>query len=279
MKIAVASGKGGTGKTTIALALAQAAGKDSWLFDCDVEEPNAHLFLQEEPSETRKVTLPLPKALRENCTGCGKCVEVCRFHALARLGKKILVFPELCHSCGGCLLACGEKALEETAFPIGELRLTHSPHFHLASGVMDVGYSMAPFVIRELKKFADTLSAPYKIFDAPPGTSCSMVTAVRGCSHVLLVTEPTPFGLHDLILACETLKELQIPCSVILNRAGENDPLIEDFCRKNAIPLRLKIPFSREIAKGYSEGKRLLDIEEGLREKFRALLKALERGS
>lgn len=277
MKIAVASGKGGTGKTTVALALAQAAGKDAWLFDCDVEEPNAHLFLPEKPEIEQEVSIPLPKFLPEKCNGCGKCVKVCRFHALARLGKKVLVFPELCHSCGGCLLACPEKALTEEAYMIGKLKFTRSPHFHLASGVMEIGYSMAPFVIEELKRFASTLPAPVKIFDAPPGTSCSMVTTVRNCDHVFLVTEPTPFGLHDLTLAYETLKELEIPASVILNRSGKNDDLIEDFCFKNKLPLVLKIPFSREIAEGYSEGKRLLDILPSLKEKFILLLKGVEK--
>ncbi|MBR2435611.1 MAG: ATP-binding protein [Lentisphaeria bacterium] len=272
MKIAVASGKGGTGKTTVSLALAESAGRGCVLLDCDVEEPNCHLFLAETVTEKVPVTIPLPEFAVSACSGCGECVKVCRFHALARLGKRVLVFPELCHSCGGCLLACQEKALRETSFPIGEIQVRNTDSFQLISGVMNVGYSMAPFVIRALKEYAFAAEHDITILDAPPGTSCSMVTAVRDSDYVILVTEPTPFGLHDLALAHQTLRELGIPCGVIINRADENNGIIEDYCRENQLPLLLRIPFSKEIAAGYSAGRTLLQTVPGLRESFQQLI-------
>lgn len=270
MKIAVASGKGGTGKTTIALALAQCWGPKVCLVDCDVEEPNCHLFLQQTVEESFPVMVSIPKFLDHNCLGCGKCVAACRFHALARLGKRILVFPELCHSCGGCLLACPTQALEECPHEIGKIEIRQDKAFTLISGEMKVGHSMAPPVIRQLKE--KTTNEPLVIYDSPPGTACSMVTTVRGCDYVVLVTEPTPFGLHDLNLAVLTLKMLQIPCGVILNRATEtDDSLIETYCQEKGLDLLLKIPYSCQVAEGYSRGLPLLTILPELRAKIMQL--------
>lgn len=275
MKIAVASGKGGTGKTTVSLALAEAVGSHCCLADCDVEEPNCRLFSAAEIRQEIPVAVPLPEFAATSCSGCGKCTEFCRFHALARLGKRILVFPELCHSCGGCLELCPEGALREKSHIIGRIEVAADPRFTLASGIMTVGHSMAPPLIRRLKEFTSTY--PDTVFDAPPGTACSMVSTIRGCDHIILVTEPTPFGLHDLQLAYHTAAALQIPCSVILNRAGGNDGIIRDFCRRNDVPLAMEIPFSDAIAAGYSRGRSLLESAPELRGGFSALVSKLRR--
>jgi len=270
MKIAVASGKGGTGKTTVALALAECAGAGVLLADCDVEEPNCHLFLDVAADSVENVTVPVPEFVSESCAGCGKCVEICRFHALARLGKRVLVFPELCHSCGGCVRICPEHALLEKPHVIGKLEFRHTDNFQLLSGIMKIGNSMAPPLIRAVKE--RLAEAKNVIFDAPPGTACPMVTTVRGCDYVILVTEPTPFGLHDLTLAVHTLSLLQIPCGIILNRAGgKSDHLIENYCRETSISILLKIPFSRPLAEGYAQGKRLLQVMPELRNEFQKI--------
>jgi len=224
-----------------------------------VEEPNCHLFFPNDAETEEHVVVPIPEFVSKVCSGCGKCVESCRFHALARLDKRILVFPELCHSCGGCVRSCPENMLKEKPHVIGKLEFRQPKNFRLVSGVMNIGHAMAPPVIRALKeRVAD---AENVIFDAPPGTACPMVTTVRGCDYVILVTEPTPFGLHDLKLAVRTLALLKIPCGLILNRSdGKPDALIEKFCMDACIPILLKIPFSRSLAEGYSQGKRLLQV-------------------
>ncbi len=275
MKIAVASGKGGTGKTTVALALAESFGPETLLVDCDVEEPNCHLFSTAPVLSLRSVKIQVPAFDDSRCTGCGACVKACRFHALARLGSRILLFPELCHSCGGCQLACPESAIQETSEKIGTIEFRADARFQLLSGTMKIGHAMAPPVIRQLKSIAD--GHRHVIFDAPPGTACSFTTTVQGCDIALLVTEPTPFGLHDLKLAVDALKVMKLRHAVILNRSlPEGDELIDTYCRKNQIPLLLKIPFSREAAEGYSCGRSLLSTRPEWGEKFQHLRKQLE---
>lgn len=278
MRIAVASGKGGTGKTTVALALAECAGPDAVLADCDVEEPNCHLFSAAPAADSRPVEVSAP-VFGGACDGCGACVRACRFHALARLGRRVLVFPELCHSCGGCVSACPSGALAERPRRIGRIEWRRDPRFRLATGILDVGQTQSPPLIRALK--AALPETGTVILDAPPGTACPFVTTVRDCDYAALVTEPTPFGLHDLALAVAVLRALRpgFPCGVILNRAGEGDAAVEAFCRREKIPLLLKIPFSRAVAEGCSAGKSLLSVLPELKRPLREWLAEREAAS
>ena len=272
MKIAVASGKGGTGKTTVAtsLALSIAADRgqspiasDPPLFlDCDVEAPNAHLFLKPVFEERQEIGILVPQVNETRCTHCGKCAEVCQFHAIAVLGDKTLVFPQLCHGCGSCQLICPEGAIAEVLNVTGLLeRGKTQAGIAFARGVMNVGEPMAVPVIRQLKKWA--LARPYQvvILDAPPGTSCPVVETIRGTDFLLLVTEPTPFGLHDLKLAAEVTQELGIPAGVIVNRDRQvaYQPL-EEFCQAIKLPILMRIPFERSIAEGIARGQTLIEI-------------------
>jgi MinD superfamily P-loop ATPase len=272
MRIAVASGKGGTGKTTVAtsLALSLAADRgaspitsDPPLFlDCDVEAPNAHLFLKPVFEERQEVGILIPHVDETRCTHCGKCAEVCQFHAIAVLGEKTLVFPQLCHGCGSCQLICPEGAIAEVLNVTGILeRGKTESGIAFARGVMNVGEPMAVPVIRQLKKWAAAQPYQVVILDAPPGTSCPVVETVRGADFLLLVTEPTPFGLHDLKLAAEVAQELGIPAGVIVNRDREvaYRPL-EEFCQAIKLPILMRIPFERSIAEGIARGQTLVEI-------------------
>lgn len=274
MKIAVASGKGGTGKTTVSIALAETLGSRAVLLDCDVEEPNCHLFLQGEIESSASVTVMVPRFHQELCTGCGRCSKVCRFNAIASLGKRQLIFQELCHSCGGCLLSCPAGALTEDTMEIGRIHRRRPGTFPLFSGELQIGHALSVPLIRQLKTCC--IEGKINILDAPPGTACPMVNSVRGCDLVILVTEPTPFGLHDLAAAVETLRTMKIPCGIIINRDENKGSLIDDYCRKNDLPILLRIPFSRKIAEGYSAGRSLLQSAPELKERFSLLLEKAE---
>lgn len=270
MRIAVASGKGGTGKTTISLALAEAAGAGTRLLDCDVEEPNCHLFVSAKP-ERSTVTVLKPEADESLCTGCRKCVEICRFNAVAVLGRKVLLFSDLCHGCGGCVRVCPTGALTEKPYEIGEAGTCGAGDFSLTDGCLSIGQTMSPPLIRAVKKEAGPGSGTV-IIDCPPGTSCSMIAAVREADFVLLVTEPTPFGLHDLTLAVETLRELKLPFGVVVNRADSGDDRGRSYCQSENIPILLEIPNRREIAEAYSRGETLLRTMPEWKGKFERLL-------
>ncbi len=282
MRIAVASGKGGTGKTTIATSLALSlAGQ--WepgsappigplFLDCDVEAPNAHLFLQPEIGQQREAGLLIPTVDESRCSHCSRCVEVCQYHAIAAIGKKTLVFSQLCHGCGSCALNCPEGAIRETWDVIGLLERGVTPSgVDFARGALNIGEPMAVPVIRQLKQWAKPDAGQIVIVDASPGTSCPVVEAVRGADFLLLVTEPTPFGLHDLRLAVEMAGELQIPAGVALNRHQDTNGyarLVEAFCREQGLPILLRIPFERGIAAGMAQGKNLIEIHPKYRELF-----------
>ena len=275
MIVAVASGKGGTGKTTIATSLARALvdlDQEVSFLDCDVEAPNAHLFLQPEFEHTKNVDLLIPQVDIERCTACGRCAEICQYHAIVVLGQKTLVFPELCHGCGSCTLECPEKAISEIPEKLGVLEAGTTPNgIQFARGLLDVGEPMAVPVIHQLKKWQSTQNTGISIWDSPPGTSCPVVESIRGADYLLLVTEPTPFGLHDLKLAAQLATELDIPAGVIINRDGIGDNQVEAFCQEVDIPILMRIPLDREIGAGIAQGKALIDIRPAYKSRFKAL--------
>ncbi len=273
MQIAIASGKGGTGKTTLSVALAQVWDGPVQLLDCDVEEPNASIFLSLKSQTEKRVFVPVPAVDSARCTGCGKCAAICQFNALAVAGKTVLVFTELCHSCGGCARICPEKAITEVPFSVGTIRQGQSGNIQFMEGRLDVGRAMAPPVIRAVKKAADP-KLPVLI-DCPPGTSCPMITAVKGSDFILLVTEPTPFGLHDLTLAVETVRLLNIPFGVIINRSDAGDNRVVEYCKRENIRLLLQIPESRKIAEACSRGESILSAAPELAPSLRNLLEEI----
>jgi len=258
MIISVASGKGGTGKTLVAtsLALSLKDREQVQLLDCDVEEPNDHVSLKPVFTRSEAVCIPVPKIDEGKCTYCGKCAEVCAYHALAVFPKDVLVFSQLCHGCGACSYLCPEKAITEEMREIGVVESGHADGIAFAHGKLNVGEAMATPVIRKVKE--QTNREDVAIADVPPGTSCPVVESVKGSDFCILVTEPTPFGLHDLALAVETVRELNIPCGIVLNRAGIGDSGVEEFCHKENLPILLTIPLDMEIARNYSRGVTLV---------------------
>lgn len=270
MKIAVASGKGGTGKTTVSANLALTIGSGVQLLDCDVEEPNAHLFLRGRETGSEVVTIPIPEVQESLCDGCGECGRMCRYHAIASFGSAPLVFPDLCHGCGGCALVCPRGAIRETGKRIGVVETREVDGITLIQGRLDIGVAMAPPLIRAVKTHLDTKKT--SILDAPPGTSCPVIATVRGSDFVVLVTEPTPFGLNDLRLAVDMIRELSIPFGVVVNRMGAGDERVHRFCRGEDIPILLELPDDRRIAEAYSRGELVVDALPEYASHFATLL-------
>jgi len=277
MIISVASGKGGTGKTLVAtsLALSLRGGAKVQLLDCDVEEPNDHIFLHAAINQSQPVFLPIPKIDETKCTYCGKCAEVCAYNAIAVIKKKVLVFPELCHGCGACSYLCPESAISEEGKQIGVVETGNSEDVDFVQGRLAIGEIAAPFVIREVKKHIDP--AGTVIMDIPPGTSCPVVEAVKDSDFCLLVTEPTPFGLNDLSLAVEVVRKLGITCGVVINRVGVGDEKVERYCHEQGIPILLKIPLDRKIATLYSKGIPLIQGMPEWRNAFLGLFRDIEK--
>lgn len=274
MILAIASGKGGTGKTTFAVNLARVLETEVQLLDCDVEEPNAHLFLPGRPVAEKPVTVPIPQIEEALCDGCGECGRACAYHAIVSFGPAPLVFPSLCHGCGGCSLACSRGAIRETPRRVGVVETSRSGAITLIQGRMDVGVASAPPLIRAVK--AERKADAPTILDAPPGTSCPMIAAVRGADFTLLVTEPTPFGLNDLKLAVAALRELGIPFGVALNRAGSGDGRVGLYCEEEGIPLLAQIPDDRRIARASSEGRLIVEALPRYRPHFATLWERIE---
>jgi MinD superfamily P-loop ATPase len=273
--VAIASGKGGTGKTLLSVNLAHIYGSDVCLLDCDVEEPNDHLFLGGTLHKTEIVSIPNPHIDEFKCNNCGKCSDFCEYHALTTIGKEILFFPEMCHGCGGCSLVCIRKAIKEEDRRIGVIELSQAGNINLIQGRLDIGISLAPPLIRAVKKHIHN-GMPV-ILDAPPGTSCPVVTTLGGADFVVLVTEPTPFGLHDLKLTVALTQELGIPFGIIINRMGIGDERVHTYCRENGFPILLEIPDDRKIAKAYSQGRLIVNTLPQYKHLFRELLKRINK--
>jgi MinD superfamily P-loop ATPase len=260
MKLAVASGKGGTGKTTVATNLAVTLarhGQSVVYADCDVEAPNGHLFLKPEISRETPVSRLVPKVNPERCIHCGACARICRFNAILSLPDRTLVYEELCHSCGGCALVCPTGAITEAPHPIGIVRIGAAGPVQFVSGELNVGEANGTPLVRSVRQSAPT--ADWTILDAPPGTACLMIETARECDYALLVTEPTPFGLHDLRLALQVARQLKLKCGVVVNRA--TPPMIElkQLCDAAQAPVLAEIPDRMDIAKAYSEGRLAVD--------------------
>lgn len=272
MIIAVASGKGGTGKTTISTNLALSI-ESTQLLDCDVEEPNANIFLKATIDSQENITVDTPSIDEDICDFCGKCADFCMYHALAVVPKKVLVFPELCHCCGGCALVCPKNAIRWKKRTIGTIDHGSCENIDFYQGVLNIGEVMAVPLLRALKKKID--STKHVILDAPPGTSCPVVETIKGSDYCLLVTEPTLFGFHDLKLMVAVVRHTGIPFSVIINRDGIGDKKVEQYCKKENIPIILKIPQSDEIAHLYSQGIAFVEKMNEWRLKFNTLFQMI----
>ncbi|MDD3905742.1 MAG: ATP-binding protein [Candidatus Omnitrophica bacterium] len=274
MIISVASGKGGTGKTTIAVNMALSLSNVQFL-DCDVEEPNAHIFLKPEIEGRSSAFIPIPEVDEARCNACGKCREVCAYHAIAVIPPSndakgsVLVFPHLCHGCGACSLLCPQKAIREVNKEIGVVEIGMSQDIQFVHGRLNVGEIMSPPLIRQVEDYINP--AKTVIIDAPPGTSCPVIAAVKKSDYCILVTEPTPFGLNDLVLAVEVLRKLEIRFGVVINRSDIGDDKVDKYCQDNNISVLLRIPFDREIALLYSRGISLVQEKPEYKEKFQKM--------
>jgi len=273
MILAVASGKGGTGKTTVSVNLARVMDSPMQLLDCDVEEPNCHLFLKGKVLKQETVSIPVPEVDESLCNACGQCSSFCQYHAIVSLETETMVFPELCHGCGGCTRVCPRGAITETGKRIGLIETLISSHITLVRGVLDIGVAMAPPLIRAVKaRIQDKILS---ILDAPPGTSCPVIATINSADFVLLVTEPTPFGLHDLSLAVDMVRDLGIPMGVVINRAGIGDERVHTFCAAQGIPILQEIPDDRRIAEAYSRGELIVDALPEYRIRFERIMDAV----
>ena len=274
MIISIASGKGGTGKTTVATNMAVSIGPGVQLLDCDVEEPNSHLFINPTFEYTETVTTPVPEVDESKCTLCGKCGEICQFKAIVVIGETVLPFHELCHSCGGCMEVCPENAIFEKERELGIIQKGHRDGLEFMHGKLRVGEAMSPPLIRKVRSF--TRQDGITIIDAPPGTSCPVIASMKGADFILLVTEPTPFGLNDLKLAVGAVRILDIPCGLIINRSDMGDDKVKAYAEKESLPLMMEIPFDRKIAEAYSKGELIVERMPEWKEKFKALYRRID---
>jgi MinD superfamily P-loop ATPase len=275
MIISIASGKGGTGKTTVSTSLAFSLDRDVQFLDCDVEEPNAHIFIKPDIEATERVFILVPEIDGARCTICGKCQQVCSYNAIAVLPSsansrgKTLVFPELCHGCGACSYLCPQKCIKEVEREVGILEAGRRGNIAFVHGKLNIGEAMAPPVIRAVKKRIDVKKTV--IIDAPPGTSCPVIASIQGSDFCILVTEPTPFGLNDLILAVEVLRQMKIPFGVVVNRSDLGNDETDKYCERECIPVLMKIPFMKGIASAYSKGIPIVEAFPDYKKEFQGL--------
>ncbi|MBL7084658.1 MAG: ATP-binding protein [Candidatus Omnitrophica bacterium] len=268
MNISVASGKGGTGKTTVAVNLALSINNVQFL-DCDVEEPNAHLFIKPHIKNKVPVFIPVPEIDKNKCDFCGKCAQVCAYNAIAVLKSDILVFKELCHGCGSCSYFCPQKAIKEVDKEIGFVEIGTQGNLQFIHGRLNIGEAMSPPLIRAVKQHIN--STRTVIIDVPPGTSCPVIEAIKGSDFCILVTEPTPFGLYDLTLAVEVLRKLKIPFGAVINRSDLGNKKTDDYCKRENIPILMRIPFKKEIASAYSKGEAIVKAFPEYKNEFQKL--------
>jgi len=301
MVISIASGKGGTGKTTVAINLALSLNKSIQFLDCDVEEPDAHIFLKPKIESRKTISIPVPQVDEAKCNFCGKCAQVCAYNAIAVVSPikrskndtvvdkenspttgtrvsnevkgKVLIFPELCHGCGGCKLLCPEKVISEIDKDIGVIEFGESKAIQFIHGKLNIGEVLSSSLIRAVKEYINPTRTV--IIDVPPGTSCPVIEAVKRSDYCILVTEPTPFGLNDLILAIEVLKKLDIPFGVVINRADIGDEKVEQYCQDYKIPVLMRIPFDKEIAIAYSMGIPIVEAKSKYIQEFGKLFKKI----
>ncbi|KYH36734.1 MAG: P-loop ATPase, MinD superfamily [Candidatus Hecatellales archaeon B24] len=277
MLLAVAGGKGGCGKTTVAVNLALSLEGEVQILDCDVEEPNVHLLLTHQPAWEKPVTVSIPSFNMEKCLLCGKCSDFCQYNAVAQLPNRLLFFQELCHSCGGCRLVCPAEAIAEVERPVGVVKGCRAEGgLSLVYGVLNVGEPRPIPVVEAVR--AEANPTGNVIIDVPPGASCPVVASIREVDHLLLVTEPTPMGLHDLSLMVDVARRLSLRFSVVVNRAGLGGDGVYDFCRREGIPVLMEIPYSRRIAELYSQGIPFVKAMPEWKEKFREVFQSLQEG-
>jgi len=281
MIISIASGKGGTGKTTVAVNLALSLDNVQFI-DCDVEEPNAHIFLKPDIRQEKKAYILIPEIDESKCTYCGRCAEVCAYNAIAVIPSQeikkgnVLVFAQLCHGCGACSALCPQNAIREAKREIGVVEIGSCGQLDFVHGRLNIGEAMSPPLIHQVKKEISTTQTV--IIDAPPGTSCPVVSSIKESDYCILVTEPTPFGLNDLILAVGTLRKLKIPFGVVINRADLGDDLTEKYCQREGIPILMRIPFKREIAVAYSKGEPIVKAFGDYKKDFQRLFNMIRDG-
>jgi MinD superfamily P-loop ATPase len=272
--ISVASGKGGTGKTTVACNLARSI-ENVQLLDCDVEEPNSHILLRPKIHEIEQVNVLIPNVQDHKCTYCGDCADFCEYNALFVSKDRVLFFPELCHSCGGCSIVCPADAIIEENRQIGVIKKGETQGIELVYGELNIGEAMAVPLIKEVKKRARNDKTV--LIDAPPGTACPLVASVHKSDYCILVTEPTPFGLHDLEITVQVIKELDVPFGVVINRAGIGDKKVYEYCQNESIPILLEIPFSKRITELYSRGIPFIEKMPMWKDRFQQLLNDVQR--
>jgi MinD superfamily P-loop ATPase len=275
MKIAIASGKGGTGKTFVSSNLVRSYKKQVALLDCDVEEPNNSLFLKGDIVEQRRHAVLVPKLQSDLCDGCRVCQQVCEFNSIIVMGGKAMVFEDLCHSCGACTLMCPQKALYEVDHEIGTIVVRKSKNVAMVEGLLDVGKALAVPLIRKVKSYIKQFKDIPIIIDSPPGTSCPMVWTIESSDYVILVVESTAFGFHDFKIAINTVKDVNLPFGVVINKDGLGDDRVEKYCLKNNIPILARIPFSIEVATSYSKGDLLVEVDPVYQKTFEKLWEEL----